>query len=179
MRTLQRSVIATLLLSAAVGPIAAATAPPSLCVAGEQIAFTCPIAGSGKTVSLCLQPGGLRPPAARCAFGSTTRSELVYPSATPAPATFRSSHLGYAGASGGNAYSFANGGDKYILYSVSGPGFDRAGVLVQHVGELRASADLGCRAGTAADALKGDALARTMKWGDDPQLTQHGLPHTR
>ena len=171
----KRTLAATLFLI--VAPVlAAAATPPSLCAPGEQVAFSCPIANSHKTVSLCLQPGGSRPPAARYVFGITSHPELVYPSGAPAPATFRSSFLSYAGATGGRAYSFTRANVKYILYSVSGTGFDQAGVLVQHVGQLQASADLSCRADTAANALDGNMLSATEAWGNDPWLTQHGLP---
>ena len=169
--------LAMALILVMVPGLAAAATPPSLCAAGEQVAFSCPIAGSRKTVSLCLQPGSSGPPAARYVFGTASHPELIYPAGGAGQANFRSSHLSYAGATGGNAYSFVNGDVKYIVFQVSGTGLDDAGVLVQHVGQVRASAELDCRANTAARALNGDAFNRMKAWKPDPDLDGHSLPH--
>ncbi len=174
----------TLALCACHGALAAPA--PSLCDAKEQVAFSCPISRTHKTVSLCLGAvtGDKLP--ARYVFGTATHPELVYPSSPGGNATFHSTHLSYAAAAGGNAYSFEIADIRYILYSVSGTGFDHAGVLVQHKGQNDASADLACRPDTAADAMNYDLPDRdamnfdlpngTRAWGADPEIARLGLP---
>ncbi len=178
MQILKRSLAAALVFAAAPGLAAAAT-PLSLCAAGEQVAFSCPIAGSRKTVSLCLQPGGSSPPAARYVFGTASHPELIYPVGGAARADFRSSHLMFMGPTGGNAYSFVNANTKYILYDVAGTGLEDAGILVQPVGQAVASTEMKCRTGTAANSLNGDAMNHTRSWGADPDLSGSGLPYPK
>jgi hypothetical protein len=142
------------------------------------------MARSQKVVSLCVttRPGGKL--FGRYIFGAIGRPELVYPAQANEHGTFHMTRLHYAGATTGTAYSFSTGGDEYILYSISGTGFDRAGVLVQRDGAPlteSAKADLTCKAATAPkanalpDALRGQAEA----WGDDPVLAEHGLPQVK
>jgi hypothetical protein len=154
----------------------AAAASPSLCSATEQVAFSCPIAKTAKIVSLCLTMNGTGAPGGRYVFGTELHQELVYPSKPNRTDLFRRAHLAYAGATGGNAFSFTTANTKYILYQISGTGVDRSGVLVQPVGHLHASADLSCRDGTAAGALTDEGLDSTRLLSEDPDLTDHGLP---
>ena len=179
MRVLKNSLAATLFLAAAPVLAAAAATPPSLCAAGEQVAFNCPLAHGHKTVSLCLQPGDSNPPAARYVFGTASHPELVYPSGGAARADFRSSHLMFMGATGGQAYSFVNADTKYILYDVAGTGFEDAGLLVQPVGQAVASTELKCQVGTAGNSLNAGVMDRTRSWGADPDLTGSGLPYPK
>ena len=157
----------------------AAPTRPSLCASDEQAAFTCPLNHSHKIVSLCLAPGAAKPPAARYVFGTMSHLELVYPSSGMSSTDFMQAHLSYAGATGGNAYSFVTNSTKYVVYQVSGTGFDDAGVIVQHVGSIRSFADLKCRPDTAADAVSFDAFTRIKTWKPDPDLNGRNLPDPR
>ena len=154
----------------------AAPTQPSLCASDEQVAFTCPLNHSHKIVSLCLEPGTTEPPAARYVFGTASDPELVYPASGASSTAFTQAHLFYAGATGGNAYSFVINNTKYIVYQVSGTGFDNAGVLVQHVGHVDAFAELKCRPDTAANAETDVGFDRMKTWRPDPDLNDSNLP---
>ena len=158
---------------------AKAAPSPSLCAPDEQVAFSCPIARSHKIVSLCLAPGKTTPPAARYVFGTASHPELIYPAEGRARANFRTSVLGYAGGTGGNAYSFVKDGTQYILFYLSGASLENAGVIVKPVNQIYASAELDCRPSTASHALDDDLLDITNSWGTDPELDGKALPVTK
>ena len=164
---------------------AKATPSPSLCAPDEQVAFSCPIARSHKIVSLCLAPGKTTPPAARYIFGTASHPELIYPASKKYTANFQSSHLTYMGPTAGRTYSFINADTKYILYEINSIGFMNAGILVQTVGHLRASAELHCAPVSKETAnargvyLNLDEIYRTKSWQTDSDLENHGLPSTK
>jgi len=89
---------------------------------------------------------------------------------------FAGSHLVYGGAAGGTAYSFINGGYKYILYSISGTGVDRAGLLVQRVGSMRATTDMRCKQGQKEESSNHEITDAIIKWKPDADIELHGLP---
>ena len=158
---------------------AEAAPSPSLCAPDEQVAFSCPITRSHKIVSLCLAPGKTTPPAARYVFGTASHPELIYPAEGRARVLFRTSLLGYAGGTGGNAYSFVKDGTKYILFNLSGASLEKAGIIVKPVNQIRASAQFDCKPSTAFDALNGKLLEITRSWGPDPELYARSLPLIR
>ncbi|WP_182040523.1 hypothetical protein [Bombella mellum] len=169
---------------------AKAAPAPSLCAPDEQVAFSCHIARSHKIVSLCLAPGKTNPPAARYVFGTSSHPELIYPSNTKYTTNFQSSYLMYMGPTSGEAYSFINADTKYILYEIDGYDMDHndfmyAGILIQPVGQLDASAELHCKSTSnetinSMDVyLDSDLLDRTKNWQVDSDLADHGLPSTK
>lgn len=164
-----------LLLAASSWSARAANATPadSLCAVGEKIVFSCPLAGGKKVVSICAAGEGRF----HYAFGSSGAPEFTYPS-KGTDATFARTHLTYGGANGGAAYSFANGGYKYIVYSVSGTGVDEGGVLVQRVGEQRAAKDMKCQSGKVTGPDDDGIIDAILKWKSDPDIQSHGLPST-
>ncbi len=161
-----------------------AHAATSHCTANEVAAFECPMAHSQKVVSLCVTPKPDGKLTGRYVFGPIGRPELVYPAGANEHGTFHLTYLHYMGATGGTAYSFSTRGNKYILYAVSGTGFDNAGIRVGRDGApltQSAVADLACKAGTAAkaNALPQALSGRAEAWGNDPVLAEHGMPQVK
>jgi hypothetical protein len=149
----------------------------SLCTKPEQVVFSCPLLKSRKIVSICAG-GNAAPHRIYYAYGRPRAVEMTYPSASVAAETgFSRAFLGFPGGTGGYAYSFVNEGMKYIVYFMSGAGFDRGGVIVQKSGELRATSKATCAKGMIEE-FTGDALLdETLKWKVDEDIHIHGLPH--
>jgi hypothetical protein len=151
----------------------------SMCTRADQVVFSCPLVGHNKVVSLCVS-GDVTHGAGHFyyAFGRPGAPELQYPSTDQNIAEpFTYTHLMFAGGTGGYAYSFVNGQIKYIIYSVSGAGFDDSGVLVQRTGNLRAMADMKCQKGRMTETDDDALTAATLKWKKDDEISGHGLPH--
>ncbi len=171
----------------AAGPPAAAApvsaAPASLCGAGEAVLFSCRT-GRAKTASLCLS----RPLAAssrvRYVFGAPGRIELAYPGAGEAGAGgaaasggFRRTSLGFAGNTGGYAYSFTQRGHDYVVYSVSGArGLSEQGVMVAAGEPRKLVARLPCARGSVVENEDEAVFDLVRAWPADPQIQRHGLP---
>jgi hypothetical protein len=155
-----------------------ATPAGSLCAAGEKIVFSCPLVGGKKTVSMCAA-GDMSHGEGRFsyAFGTLPRPEFKYPGADR-DGSFTRTHLVYAGASGGMAYSFTNEGYKYILYSISGTGLEDGGVLVQRPGDSHAAKDMKCQSGKITGLDDDAVIDATLKLKSDPDIESHGLPKT-
>jgi len=149
----------------------------SLCTKPDQIVFSCPLAKSGKIVSICAA-GSAAPHRFYYAFGKPHAVEMTYPS-NPEDLNngFTHSFLMYAGGTGGYAYSFINKEIKYIVYSISGAGFDIGGVAVQKDGELRTMSDMKCVKGMIKEESDQALLDETLKWKVDDDVHGHGLPH--
>lgn len=149
----------------------------SLCTKPDQIVFSCPLLKSRKIVSVCAS-GSTAPHHFYYAFGKPRAIEMTYPSTSGTTETrFSRAFLGFPGGTGGYAYSFVNEGIKYIVYFISGAGFDTGGVIVQKPGELRAMSEATCAKGMITE-FTGDALLdETLKWKVDDDIHIHGLPH--
>jgi hypothetical protein len=109
------------------------------------------------------------------AFGKPGAVELKFPEKPkPAPGSLRRTHLVYAGATGGYAYTFTNGGFKYHVYSISGTDLEDQGVVVaQHgkvVGELK------CDTRSVVLPKNTKVIDALLAWPEDPEVAEHGLP---
>lgn len=151
---------------------------PSMCSKSEAVVFSCPLGKGKKVVSLCaarLPNQGGTP--YYYAYGRPSSPELLYPpKGQVSTGAFAQAHLVYGGASGGTAYSFVNGGYKYIVYSISGTGFDDGGVLVQRLGQTDAARDMKCQRGKITESNDDKIINATQQWKHDTDLETHGLP---
>jgi hypothetical protein len=148
----------------------------SLCTKPDQIVFSCPLLKSKKIVSICAS-GNATPHHFYYAYGKPHEVEMNYPPASAAPQTkFSRAFIGFPGGTGGYAYSFVNEGIKYVVYSVSGAGFDTGGVIVQKSGELRAMSKTMCTKGMITEVTDDALLDETLKWKVDDNIHIHGLP---
>lgn len=164
---------------AAAAPAVPVSAPPaaarSMCAAEEAVLFSCETT-KGKQVSLCASRGvGADQGHLYYAYGSPGNPELVFPGEKRPPTDFRRTQLTFAGSTGGYAYSFENGGYRYIVYSVSGDeGLEDQGVLITHGDARNAVSALSCSKGSV---IEDDALLDlTLAWPADADLDRHGLP---
>jgi hypothetical protein len=149
-----------------------------MCAKADQVVFSCPLRNTRKVVSVCAT-GDISHGRGNFyyAYGHLAAPELVYPAKDQATTdAFTNSHLVYGGAGGGGAYSFVNKGYKYIVYSVSGTGFDDGGVLVQRVGARRAAKDMKCRPGKITESTDDAVIKAVTQWKPDPDIESHGLP---
>lgn len=150
----------------------------SLCTKPDQVVFSCPLLKSRKIVSICAS-GNAAPHHFYYAFGKPRAVELTHSADTGELSSgFARARLFFAGATGGYAYSFTNGSNyKYILYSISGTGFDVAGVLVKRLGDLRALSDTRCEPGKLEETNNDELQNELDDWARDRDLEAHGLPH--
>lgn len=155
---------------------AAQPASASMCARSDSIIFSCPLGNGKKVVSLCAASNaGQEQAPFYYAYGRPLSPELLYPpKGQVITGAFAQTHLVYGGASGGTAYSFANGGYKYIVYSISGTEFDDGGVLVQRLGQTDAVRDMKCQRGKITESDK--VINATQQWKRDTDLETHGLP---
>lgn len=159
-------------------PLAGSDSPTgTLCAARESVLFSCAVA-AGKHVSLCAsQDAGTDRGYVYYAYGSPAKPELVFPAGKHPPTEFRRTHLMFAGATGGYAYSFENSGYRYIVYSVSGSErLEDQGVLVTRGNPREAISSLPCRSGSVVEDDNVELLDLTLGWPADTDLEQHGLP---
>lgn len=168
-----RFAFAAVLLAATISsPVIAADAP-SLCGATDKVVFSCPLAGGKKTVSVCAGADG----AIHYAFGQPGKIELTHPADTQ-DAPLSRTHLSFGGASGGAAYAFDKGGYQYIVYSISGTGMERGGVVVRRDGQVKAARDMQCQAGKITNTSDEHVIDETLKLKSDSEIQSHGLPTT-
>lgn len=166
--------------SAAASPSAGSA--DSLCGPQDQVVFSCPLAKGNKIASMCAAKGtGGAEPTFYYAFGPAGAPELRFPASDKADnAAFNRTHLGFAGNTGGYAYSFANAGYKYIVYSVSG---ERAshdgGVIVQPSDTSKAATRLACRSGAITETSNDALIDATLRLKKDPQIQSGGLPEIK
>jgi hypothetical protein len=152
----------------------------SMCTSTEKVVFSCSLAGRNKVVSMCAA-GDVAHGAGRFyyAYGRPGAPELVYPATGQNVADpFTRSHLGFGGATGGYAYAFVNNQFKYIVYSISGTGINKGGVMVQRNGSSTVAADMKCQQTTIVESDDDGVLDSTLKWKNDPAISAHGLPST-
>lgn len=172
------AILGAYILTLCSSPSHAVDTPGSMCAKADQVVFSCPLRSTGKIVSVCAA-GDVSHGQGRFyyAYGGPATPELVYPSKDDGTAdVFANSHLVYGGASGGTAYSFVNRGYRYIVYSVSGTGFDDGGVLVQRTGARRAAKDMKCQRGKITESADDAVIKAVTKWKPDPDIESHGLP---
>lgn len=153
---------------------------PSMCAAQESVLFSCETQ-TGKGVSLCASGDvGQHSGYLYYAYGSPAKPEFVFPAEKRPPIDFRRTQLGFAGSTGGYAYSFENGGYRYVVYSISGAaGREEQGVLVS-AGEPRtAIASQPCREGSVIEDGEARLLDLTLRWPVDPDIDRHGLPRRK
>lgn len=167
------------------GRIAASTkmsGAASVCAVGDQIVFSCPLAKGSKFVSMCATTSTTdAEPTFYYAFGHPGAPELRFPVSGHADnAAFSRTHLGFAGNTGGYAYSFANAGYKYIVYSISGAGASReGGVIVQPSTNAKAETKLTCRSKAITETRDASLIDVTSRLKKDPQIEASGLPESR
>jgi hypothetical protein len=172
----------TLLLLIAMAPFAAnagvATPAPTMCAKGDQPVFSCPLAGGGKTVSICAA-GDVAHGAGRFYYGygkAGAKPELTYPASGEA-AAFTRTHLMFGGNSGGYAYAFTNAGFKYVVYSVSGANnLQGGGLTVIKDGQAKPLKQSTCQAGKMTDTEDDALIDATLKWKSDPAIEKNGVP---
>ena len=149
----------------------------TLCQPDETVIFSCRIHSSGKLASLCAAKdfGKNSGATVRYAFGKPGTVELRFPEkAEPAPGSFKRTHLVYAGATGGYAYTFTNGGFKYHVYSISGTGLEDQGIVVTQRG--RVIAELKCDTPSVVLPESANVIDALWKWPEDFEVAEHGLP---
>jgi hypothetical protein len=157
------------------GPLSRTT----LCATGERVLFACSIKDSVKSVALCASAdvaetrGHLY-----YAYGTAGRKELRYPAeSAPPTARFRRTHLGYAGSTGGYAYSFVIRGIKYVVYSISGANaLQEHGVIVTRDDSRKPLASYGCSERTVVESSDKNLVDLTMEWSEDEVIRREGLP---
>ncbi|GAA0242899.1 hypothetical protein [Rhodanobacter caeni] len=152
------------------------------CAAGDQVVFSCPLAKGTKIASVCATQG--KSGAATTfyyAFGHAGAAEFRFPAPGHGDkATFSRTHLGFAGNTGGYAYSFANAGYKYIVYAISGEGSSRdGGVIVQPLDHSKPATKLACRATAITETSDDQLIDTTLELKKDPQIESSGLPESR
>lgn len=164
----------------------AGTQPKTLCAAQEEPVFACTLQGSSrKQVALCALPqqdaAGGEPKrwSFRYVFGRPGKIELSYPPTAEAKGAFTSTHLTFAGNTGGRAYAFINADHKYVLYTISGTGFERSGLLVQREGDARAQKEMKCQEASLVESSNDALWQTTSAWKKDSAIELHGLPSTR
>jgi len=156
--------------------------PASMCDENDDVVFSCPLAQSTRTVSLCASPGVPDAgPAFYYAFGHAGVPELRFPArGTVNNAAFSRTHLGFAGNTGGYAYAFTNAGHKYIVYAISGKQTPRdGGVIVQSPGASTMATRRACRSTAITETSDNALIDATLHLKKDMQIQSHGLPETR
>jgi hypothetical protein len=149
----------------------------SLCSAPDLVVFSCPLEKNAKIVSICAA-GNAASRHFYYAFGEPHAIEMTYPSdGEDSTKAFEQAHLLFPGSTGGYAYSFTKQNYKYILYSISGTGFDIAGIKVQHLGDVRALSDMKCQPGKLTENNDANLKNSIDEWTHDRDIELHGMPH--
>ncbi|KRA74696.1 hypothetical protein ASD78_10200 [Lysobacter sp. Root667] len=167
---------------AAATPAPAATAPAgdgrSLCAASEDIVLSCKLAG-GQLASLCASKG-VSDQAGYVYFaqGAAGRPDYVFLADKGVHGErFKRTQLGFAGNSGGYAYSFEDGGRKRIFYSISGEkGVQEQGLLTASGDAVKAEAFVACEPGSLVDDIDDTLFKFTRGWDRDAAIDRGGLP---
>lgn len=149
----------------------------SVCDRNEQVVFSCKI--ERDVVSLCASRAhGVAAPAMRYLQGRMTKPELVYSNVDAASDNpLRRSHLGFAGGTGGYAYSFEHEDAKYIVYSISGAeSLQRAGVLIAPLSATQKAEDRPCDKGSLLETEDVALIKSTLSLPSDPDIERKGIP---
>ena len=179
--------INSLIAAAALGLVcfhasAQKTQSPNLCSASEEPVFSCTLKGPArKIVSLCASAASAQQGerSFHYLYGRPSKIELRYPASGNGSDAFTFTRLRFAGATGGYAHTFSNGGYKYILYSVEGTGFEESGLLVQREGSLHAKREMHCSPTTLITVTNNELWKDAVsKWKVDADIEAHGsLPY--
>ncbi|WP_158549197.1 hypothetical protein [Lysobacter silvisoli] len=164
----------------AVQPAAPAALVPaadgrSLCAADEDIVFSCKL-GDGQLASLCASKGASAQ-SGRVYYAQGP--DYVFPADKGAAGgvSFKRTQLGFAGNTGGYAYSFEDGGRKRIVYSISGEGGqDQRGVMSVGSGADASVNVLTCEPSSVVDDIDDALFKFTRSWGRDEAIDRGGLP---
>lgn len=153
----------------------------TLCANNENIVMSCAIEGENKIASICASKGITNQSGyVYYAFGVFDKPELIFPNDKSPPGDrFRRTHLFFAGATGGVAYSFANNGWKYIFYSISGTGFEDQGVMTVPVNadpNTKAKAALICNKASYIESDNVELRRYVNTWKADSAIDRLGLP---
>jgi hypothetical protein len=155
--------------------MAHAAQAPSMCNKGDSIAFSCPLAKGGKTVSICARAGSSKD--FYYAYGKPgSAADMVWPTEGASNAGMTRTHLVYMGPTGGYAFAFTNEGFKYIVYSIEGTQFKDGGVIVVKGDEHTPIKDTSCREGAISDSGDHSLIDAALKLPEDPSISQTGLP---
>lgn len=152
---------------------------PTLCAPSERVLFACAMKGSTKAVALCASKDVAETRGyLYYAYGTAEHPELVYPARKSPPTDrFKRTHLSFAGNTGGYAYSFANGGVKYIIYAMSGAdGLAEHGLMVSKSDSRTPMATHVCREPTVVESGEDDLIDLTLSWNEDAAISRQGLP---
>lgn len=85
--------------------------------------------------------------------------------------------LGFAGGTGGYAYSFVDAGQSHVLYAISGEsGLARSGEILADADLDRTRHDRACDSGTLIESDDVAVLAKVRAWGPNERLESKGLP---
>lgn len=161
-------------------PQTASSADPSLttmCTSDEQVVFSCPIATSRQTVSMCVKTDPQGKIHLRYSSGYPGTPDLSYP-AEGEDGTFTRAPFNHPGSMGGSGYVFHDQGFKYVVYSATGYQINVGGVLIQREGETKAMKELPCKNGQITLGQSPAALGATSQLSDDPDIQANGLPRT-
>lgn len=146
-----------------------------MCTKGDQVAFSCPLAKGGKTVSICAKSTNSKD--FYYAYGKPgAKADMVWPAEGATNAGMTRTHLVYMGPTGGYAFAFTNEGFKYVVYSIEGTGFKDGGVIVVKGDERTPVKDTACREGAITDAENESLIDAGLKLPEDPSISQNGLP---
>ena len=149
----------------------------SVCDRDEQVVFSCKI--ERDVAYLCAsKASGNDAPVIRYLQGPVTQPKLIYSSVNAASGKpLRRSHLGFAGGTGGYAYSFEHEDAKYIVYSISGAeALQRAGVLIAPLSEAQKVDDRPCEQGSLSETEDIALIKSTLSLPSDPDIEREGLP---
>lgn len=160
------------------GVAAASGDARALCAAGEDIVLSCKLAG-GQLASLCASKG-VSDQAGYVYFaqGAAGQPGYVFPADKGVHAKrFKRTQLGFAGNTGGYAYSFEDGGRKRIFYSISGEnGLSEQGVLIASGDAAKAESLAACETGSVVDDIDDTLFKFTRGWDRDAAIDRGGLP---
>lgn len=151
------------------------------CSDNEEILISCKIEGVNKIASICASKSvSDKSGYIYYAYGSPGNPEIVFPKdKSPPDGRFSRTHLLFAGATGGTAYSFVNENWKYIFYSISGTEIKDQGIIVvPNNANLDRSAKAApfCEKGSLIESKNDSLLSYANSWHPDATISEHGLP---
>lgn len=161
-------------------PVANAPFAKTHCGDTELPVFSCVVADSDAIVSLC----AAAEPAVGVSAVRLVAGHLGHPDIDFAhditgevETHFERTRLGFAGNTGGYAYSAGQGDEVHILYSISGAnGLERQGVMVTDRNVERALSDRACASGSVIESDDPTLLKRVAGWPVQSRLEKSGLP---
>lgn len=161
-------------------PVANARSARTHCGDTELPVFSCVVADSDSIVSLCAaaEPA-VGASAVRLVAGRLGRPDIdfTHDMTGEVETHFERTRLGFAGNTGGYAYSAGQGDEVHVLYSISGAnGLERQGVMVTDRNVERALSDRACAPGSVIESNDPTLLRRVASWPAQSRLEKSGLP---